>query len=151
MSYGCKITQPCDAQYSCSARIKPRKVTTSRAPGDAPAFCGMATALKFGRTGKRGDYSLRRGAYIARASKSQGATDIGSERLPQYRVQARRQLLDRAGIAVDAVDDIGAGLADEALWLDARDEGPAFAELAIELLCCFFVGRVGVVLVVLWV
>src|SRR3569623_178404 len=90
-------------------------VATPRAPGDAPAFCGMATALKFGRTGKRGDYSLRRGAYIARASKSQGDTDIGRERLPQYRVQARRQLLDRAGIAVDAVDDFGAGLADEAL------------------------------------
>src|SRR3569832_431493 len=145
MSYGCKITQPCDAQYSCSARIKPCKVATSRAPGDAPAFCGMATALKFGRTGKRGDYRLRRGAYIARAAKSQGDTDIGRERLPQNRVQARRQLLDRAGIAVDAVDDIGAGLAAEALWLDARDEGPAFAELAIELQRRHLAGRAGVV------
>src|SRR3569832_666311 len=100
MSYGCKITQPCDAQYSCSARIKPCKVATSRAPGDAPAFCGMATALKFGRTGKRGDYSLRRRAYIARASKSQGDTDIGRERLPQFCVLVRRLLFVRAGFAV---------------------------------------------------
>src|SRR3569623_1658246 len=118
-------------------------VATSRAPGDAPAFCGRATALNFGRTGKRGDYSLRRGAYIARASKSQGDTDIGRERLPQCRVQARRQLLDRAGSADDAVDDIGVGLDVVALCLDARDEGPAFAELAIELQRRLLAGRAG--------